>query len=458
VKQLALVVCGLSVAFAAAQTPGATTTVFTGARVLDVADGRYQPAAAVVVTGGRIAAIHATMPAALPEGAQRVDLAGATLVPGLGDMAITAAPRGSLAADYFYLASLAWGVTMVRTIDVPAQWGTAQRDRVNAGEILGPLIWTSGPPLEQRGIDRRARGDLDAAGFRDWAGAARATELQARAKVDWIRVRGNVSADGVRAIVASARAGGVRVSGEALSTPMAQMAQLGVRALDGLGVPGKSLDEIEKDAAQPLDVAALSETAWEQARPDEIKGTIAALLKAKTVLVTMLDRDALRVNPAELAKRPDVAALPETVRTAVAALAAKSTVSVGARKVRELQSAFVRDFATAGGTIVIGTAAGPRGFPAPGAGVHAEIARLVAAGLAPAAAIRSATVVPAAFAGAEKTSGQIKPGFSADFFAVDGDPLAQVSDLARIRLVVRNGEVLDRKNLLAMTERAAAGR
>jgi imidazolonepropionase-like amidohydrolase len=107
---------------------------------------------------------------------------------------------------------------------------------------------------------------------------------------------------------------------------------------------------------------------------------------------------------------------------------------------------------------VIGTAAGPRGFPAPGAGVHAEIARLVAAGLAPAAAIRSATVVPAAFAGAEKTSGQIKPGFSADFFAVDGDPLAQVSDLARIRLVVRNGEVLDRKNLLAMTERAAAGR
>jgi len=432
----------------------------TNGRILDTVEGRYTAAAAVILTAGRISAIHATLPSSFPEGTERIDLAGATIVPGLGDMAITAAARGSIAADYFYLSSLAYGVTMMRTIEVPALWATAQRDRAASGSLLAPNLWTSGNGLEQRGLDRRPGTDLDAIGFRDWAAAARAVETQIKAKVDWIRMRGNVTPDSVRAIVASARAGGARVSGVALSTPMAQMAQLGVHAVDGLGTPGKTTDEIDrvlaKTSAPAPDEAALIEMAWEQSRPEEVKSAIAAMVKGRIALVSLLDRDAVRAKPAEIVKRPEVAALPEALRASISATAAQSPASPRAKKVRPIQYAFVRAFAKAGGAIVTGSGADARGFPVPGAGVHAEILRLVEAGLTPADAIRAATIACATMVGAEKTLGQIRTGYRADLFAVDGDPLLQVADLSRIRLIVRNGEILDRKQLLAVAMRAAS--
>jgi imidazolonepropionase-like amidohydrolase len=94
------------------------------------------------------------------------------------------------------------------------------------------------------------------------------------------------------------------------------------------------------------------------------------------------------------------------------------------------------------------------GYNVPGAGVHRELAMLVAAGLSPAAAIRAATVNCADLVGAGKTLGQIAVGFKADLIAVEGDPLAKIEDLQRITLIVRGGEVLERQQLLAQARRA----
>jgi imidazolonepropionase-like amidohydrolase len=89
----------------------------------------------------------------------------------------------------------------------------------------------------------------------------------------------------------------------------------------------------------------------------------------------------------------------------------------------------------------------------PGLGIHREIAALVKAGLTPADAIRAATTNAAELLGAAKTLGAIAPGFGADFIVVTGDPLASVADLAKILHVVRRGEVLDPKDLLARARR-----
>jgi len=94
------------------------------------------------------------------------------------------------------------------------------------------------------------------------------------------------------------------------------------------------------------------------------------------------------------------------------------------------------------------------GYNVPGAGVHRELAMLVAAGLSPADAVRAATVNCAELVGAGDTLGQIAAGFKADLIAVDGDPLARVADLQRISLVVRGGEVVEREQLLAQARRA----
>ncbi len=56
--------------------------------------------------------------------------------------------------------------------------------------------------------------------------------------------------------------------------------------------------------------------------------------------------------------------------------------------------------------------------------------------------------------GAAQEVGQIKAGYQADLVGVEGDPLRQIEDMGRIRLIVRGGEVLDRQQLIAQAQRA----
>ena len=117
----------------------------------------------------------------------------------------------------------------------------------------------------------------------------------------------------------------------------------------------------------------------------------------------------------------------------------------------------MKDFVAAGGTVVTGTDYAGTGFGVPGAGVLKELTLLVRAGLTPADAIRAATLNSAKMVGAAQSLGQIKPGYQADLIGVEGDPLQQIDDIGRIRLIVRGGEVLDRQQLLAQAQRALGG-
>ena len=70
-----------------------------------------------------------------------------------------------------------------------------------------------------------------------------------------------------------------------------------------------------------------------------------------------------------------------------------------------------------------------------------EFALLVRAGMTPLEAIQSATVVAAAHLRLSAEAGRIAPGMPADIVAVSGDPLTDVTELERMRFVMRNGVV-----------------
>nr|WP_257644333.1 amidohydrolase family protein [Luteimonas salinisoli] len=70
-----------------------------------------------------------------------------------------------------------------------------------------------------------------------------------------------------------------------------------------------------------------------------------------------------------------------------------------------------------------------------------EFGLLVAAGLTPLEAIRTATVNAAAHLGLAEQIGRLAPGMTADLIAVDGDPLQDVGALRRVRFVMRAGVV-----------------
>ena len=119
------------------------------------------------------------------------------------------------------------------------------------------------------------------------------------------------------------------------------------------------------------------------------------------------------------------------------------------------QAAFLKRFVRAGGRVAAGTGFELRGYPVPGVGLHQELAALVRAGLTPAEALRAATVTVAELVGAKAG---FAPGTEANFIVVSGDPLKRIEDLGNITNVVRAGEVLDVKALLARAKQAAAPR
>lgn len=71
-----------------------------------------------------------------------------------------------------------------------------------------------------------------------------------------------------------------------------------------------------------------------------------------------------------------------------------------------------------------------------------EFALMVGAGMRPAEAIRAATVNAARLLDISDTAGTIAPGLSADVIAVDGDPLADVTELERVSFVMARGAVV----------------
>jgi imidazolonepropionase-like amidohydrolase len=69
-----------------------------------------------------------------------------------------------------------------------------------------------------------------------------------------------------------------------------------------------------------------------------------------------------------------------------------------------------------------------------------EFALLVRAGLTPLQAIQAATVGAAEHLRIQNEAGRIAPGRAADIIAVRGDPLADVTELERVRFVMKGGE------------------
>lgn len=69
-----------------------------------------------------------------------------------------------------------------------------------------------------------------------------------------------------------------------------------------------------------------------------------------------------------------------------------------------------------------------------------EFALLVRAGLTPLQAIQAATVGAAEHLRIQNEAGRIEPGRAADIIAVRGDPLADVTELERVRFVMKGGE------------------
>lgn len=125
------------------------TVVLQGARLITMRGDEVIDRGDVVVTDNRIAAVGPSGSVSWPDDARVLDVAGATIMPGLVDIHAHTWVAWGVHRDQVsqFMAQLAYGVTTQRDPQTSSEDVVTYADRVEVGEILGPRIYSTGPGI-----------------------------------------------------------------------------------------------------------------------------------------------------------------------------------------------------------------------------------------------------------------------------------------------------------------------
>jgi Tol biopolymer transport system component len=121
------------------------TVVLRGARVITMHDRDVVENADVVIKDNRIVSVGAQ--GAVPAGARVIDVTGKTIVPGFVDVHAHMWPLWGIhwTRPWMYQAMLAYGVTTTRDPQTSTTDVLTYGDRVEAGQMPGPRVYSTGP-------------------------------------------------------------------------------------------------------------------------------------------------------------------------------------------------------------------------------------------------------------------------------------------------------------------------
>jgi imidazolonepropionase-like amidohydrolase len=376
----------------------------------------------VVVRDGRIDAVGPADRVGIPADAVRIDGRGRYLMPALADMDVQLSPNSWRLRRELAL-YVAHGVTLVRNLDGRSphlRW----RDRVRRGELLGPTILTCGPPI---GSDTSLLGRSDDLLGNRIAALGTGVERLLRDRRAVVSIRPEV--------MDQRRAGYDCVAVDSPSdwTPSRYDALATAARATGMPLAGHLARNL------PLEVNLRGRTT-----ADRLDAYFRAQLTPEVYSDDPASRDSLSRDVARRTRAAGVA-----VSTRLLGLASAD---------RPLMRRFVRALAAEDATLILGTGSTLRSSLAPGISAHRELRELVAAGLSPFDALRTATANPAIVLGAAGEFGIVVPGARADLLLVEGNPLEDVANTERLAGVMIRGRWLDAAELRRMRDEANAPR
>ncbi len=399
----------------------AQNMVIKGATILDVTNGDMIKNHVVIVKDGRIDAVSPARSADIPKGIEVVDLQGHTLLPGLIDMHVHLTSGGgyhgyerlkltderrAILGVVHAKQTLMAGFTTVRNVGAGSFGDVALRDAINDGDIPGPRMLVSGPPIGITGghcSDNNllpAEYGISGEGVADGPWAARTA------------VRRNIKygAD----LIKTCSTGGVLSKGTKVGAP-----QYTVEELTAL---------IDEAHSRGLKVASHAHGA---------EGIINALIAGADTIehASFIDEEGIRLaieNDAALSM--DIYVTEYILGEGASAGILEESLEKE-RMTGVTQRSNFRKAVEAGATIVYGTDAGvyPHGQNAK------QLSRMTRFGMTPLQALQSATTVAADVMGLGYEVGKIEAGYAADFVAVEGNPIEQIELLEAPSVVIKDG-------------------
>lgn len=411
---------GLAVALAGASCRGerpatppaapAGVKAFVGATLIDGTGAAPIARAALVVRRGKIEAVGPADAVAIPEGAERIELAGRTILPGLvnahghvGDtVGLESGPE--LYTEDNVRRQLAryarYGVTTVNSLGGDREAGFHLRGEQGGEDLDRARLYVAGPAIDAATPDA-ARAAVDAV---------------ADLNPDFIKIRVDdnlgttpkMAPDVYRAVIDQAHRRQLRVAAHVYY-----------------------LDDAKALLRAGVDLVAHS------VRDRAVDAEIIDLLKARDVCVspTLMREVSTFVYESRPAFFDDVffthEADPEVVRRLEDPARQAGVRASGAaqqyKRARETARRNVKALAEAGVRIAMGTDTGP---PARFQGYfeHLELGELVAAGLSPMQAIVAATGDAARCLGLGDELGTLEPGLAADFLVLERSPLDDIAN------------------------------
>jgi imidazolonepropionase-like amidohydrolase len=398
---------------------------FVDVNVLPMDRKRVLERQTVVVQDGKITAMGPVARTTVPANALRVDGRGKYLMPGLAEMHghLTQANSAFSPENVLFL-YIAGGVTTVRGMQGHPSH-LPLRQRVEAGELIGPRLYLSSPPL--------GGGQQNAP---DPATAAQRVREYKQAGYDHLKVHEWLSKESYDAIVRTAREVGMPWGGHVshLVTVRGALAarQSTIDHLDDY------IDAIERDDSPvknaPFDqrMPALLQHVDESKIPAIAKATKDA---GVAVVPTMPLWEVLRgLHPPEpLAALPEMRYVPaQTLQSWISrtrTVHAATPRAVAQREV-DLRNKILKGLNDAGVLILLGSDA-PQVFSVPGFSLQREMESMVAAGMTPFQVLQSGTVNVAKFYRNENEAGTVAVGRRADLILLPANPLQDIRNMGR---------------------------
>ncbi len=412
-------------------------------------DDRLLPHHSVVVRGDRIDTVSPLDDTAMPPDAIVIDGAGRYLMPGLIDMHVHYFRRR------YGILFVANGVTTVRNM-----FGTPMhlemRAAAGSASQPGPSIFTTGPLMDG---SPSAWADPAVAIIDTPEEAEASVAQQKRDGYDFLKTYSRLSLPAFDAITAAAKRHDIRVVGHLPEqVPLSHAVERGLESVEHVHSLLPTLQaETSPFRGQPVARAMFDHVDTEKIARAATTMRDAAAWFCPTMVV--IEKMALVHRIEEELAREDVHLLPKGVDAYWRGLSSAYGITPEfiplLQRAADVQRTIVAGVHAAGARLLLGTDSNMP-LVAWGFAIHDELRLFVEAGLTPYKAIRAGTCDAAEFLNSSNEFGRVAPGLRADLLLLEGDPFADVANVARRTGVMQRGRWLPEADLKRMLEENAA--